>query len=60
MPLARAGIAFLDACAAALPLEPAAAHAQQAEPGADLGALMAQLLQAGALCAPPHLDEDTP
>lgn len=60
MPLARAGIAFLDACAAALPLELAAAHARQAEPGADLGALMAQLLQAGALCAPPHLDEDNP
>lgn len=60
MPLARAGIAFLDACAAALPLELAAAHAQQAEPGADLGVLMAQLLQAGALCAPSPVDEDTP
>ncbi len=60
MPLTRAGIAFLDACAQALPLELAAACAQQAEPDADLGALMAQLLQAGALCAPLSIDKDTP
>lgn len=60
MPLPRAGVVFLDACATALPLELAAAHAQLAQPDADLGALMAQLLQAGALCAPPHLAEDTP
>ncbi len=60
VPLPRAGMAFLDACAAALPLEQAAASALQAEPDADLGALMAQLLQAGALCAPSHLDKDAP
>lgn len=60
VPLPRAGIAFLDACAAALPLEVAAARALQADPEADLGALMALLLQASALGVPHHLDEDMP
>ena len=58
--LSRAGVAFLDACTAGLPLELAATQALQAEPGADLTALMAQLLQAGALCAPSHLAKNTP
>lgn len=60
VPLSRAGIAFMDACAQTLPLELAATHAQQAKPDCDLGALMAQLLQAGALCAPLSIDKDTP
>lgn len=60
MPLPRAGMAFMDACAAAQPLALAAASALQTDPGADLSALMAQLLQAGALCAPSLVDEETP
>lgn len=58
--LSRAGMAFLDACAAGLPLGLAAASVLQADPDTDLSALMAQLLQAGALCAPTPSDEDTP
>lgn len=44
----RAGIALLTACAQGLPLEAAATQALAAEPGIDLGALLAQLLDAGA------------
>ncbi len=48
-PISRAGVAFLDACAAGLPLEAAATAALTAEPTADFAALMALLLDAGAL-----------
>ncbi|MDH5245547.1 MAG: DNA-binding domain-containing protein [Betaproteobacteria bacterium] len=47
-PLGKAGCAFLDACAAGGTLAAAAAAALDADPGADLGALMAQMLDAGA------------
>jgi hypothetical protein len=46
--LGQGGCAFLDACAAGLPVSQAAAQALEAEPGLDLGRLLAQLLQAGA------------
>lgn len=54
--LPRAGVAFLDACAAGLPLEAAATAALTAEPTADFAALMATLLGAGALTAHPPID----
>lgn len=53
MPLQRAGMDFLNACAAGQTLAQAAEGALAADPGADLGALLVQLLQAGALCLPP-------
>ena len=49
-PLDAAGCAFLDACAAGLPLQQAADQALATDPCADLGALLRSLLQAGALC----------
>jgi len=48
-PLSRAGVAFLDACAAGLPLKAAATCALGAEPAADFAALVGGLLDAGAL-----------
>lgn len=50
--LPAAGTAFLNACAHGDRLETAALAALAAEPGADLSALMALLLHAGALAAP--------
>lgn len=44
----KAGCAFLDACAAGARIDEAAADALAAEPDADLSALMAQFLAAGA------------
>lgn len=52
-PLARAGAAFLDACAAGLALEAAATAALTAEPGTDFTALIGRLLDAGALIETP-------
>lgn len=52
MALTQAGVAFLDACAQALPLGLAAERALRADAATDLAALLAQLLNAGALCAP--------
>jgi len=46
-----AGCAFMDACAAAQPLGLAAAAAMDADPQADIAALLAMLLQAGAFKA---------
>ncbi|MDD2547127.1 MAG: DNA-binding domain-containing protein [Burkholderiaceae bacterium] len=51
--LSPAGLAFLQACAQGQPLDAAAAAALAAEAQADLSALMAQLLHAGALRALP-------
>ncbi|MCZ8093653.1 MAG: DNA-binding domain-containing protein [Acidovorax sp.] len=50
--LTAAGVAFLNACEKGELLEVAALAALAAEPGADLGALMAVLLHSGALAAP--------
>lgn len=47
--LSRAGAAFLLACAARLSVARAAAAAVEADPSADLAALINQFLQAGAL-----------
>jgi hypothetical protein len=47
-PLGKAGCAFLDACAAGEALAAAATAALDADPQADLAALIAQLLDAGA------------
>ena len=53
--LPRAGVALLDACATQQSLDSAVACALDAEPGADLSALMALLLKSGALTlATPH------
>ncbi len=53
--LPRAGVAFLEACAVGQPVEGAAACALNAEPGADLSALIALLLKTSALTlATPH------
>jgi hypothetical protein len=63
MPLPRAGVTLLNACAAGQPLECAAEEALAADPGADLGTLLVQLLQAGALCPPSArfpVEKDTP
>ncbi len=62
-PLQRTGMDFLNACAAGQTLGQAAEQALAADPGADLGALLVQLLQAGALCLlPPRfpVEKDTP
>ncbi len=48
-PLSRAGVAFMDACAHGEPLEAAAHAALNADPNADLAALISTLLDAGAL-----------
>ena len=48
-PLSRAGVAFMDACAHGEPLEAAAQTALDADPTADLAALISTLLDAGAL-----------
>lgn len=48
MALDAAGCAFMDACAAGLPLADAAGAALNASPQANLMQLMAELLQAGA------------
>ena len=52
VPLSHAGCALLDACAAGATFEDAAAQALQADPAADLPALVALLLRSGALRAP--------
>jgi hypothetical protein len=49
--LPAGGAEFLEACAQGEPLQDAALAALAAEPGADLAALMALLLQAGALAS---------
>lgn len=51
-PLARSGAKFLDACAQGLPLEAAATQALDADPATDFAALIASLLDAGALISP--------
>lgn len=48
-PLSAGGCAFLDACAAGLPLEPAAQQALVAEPDVDFGVLLSVLLAVGAI-----------
>jgi len=48
-PITSGGIAFLDGCSAAMPIEAAAAQALSTESHLDLPGLIAQLLQAGAL-----------
>lgn len=50
--LPRAGCALLDACAAGLPLGEAAEQALLQQPGADLAAVLRQLLLAGAFSRP--------
>ncbi|RYY77667.1 MAG: hypothetical protein EOO24_44665 [Comamonadaceae bacterium] len=57
-----AEVAFLDACRDGQPLGAAAAAALRAQPDADLAALLARLLQAGALSQPEHhrTTESTP
>jgi hypothetical protein len=50
-PIGRAGVAFLDACADGERIEGAALAAIEIEPGADLAALVHQLLDAGAFSA---------
>ncbi len=50
-PLGRAGVAFLDACAEGERIEGAVQAALEVEPGADLSALVHQLLDAGAFSA---------
>jgi len=47
-PLGKPGCAFLDACAAGRTLAAAATAALDADPQADLAALIAQTLDAGA------------
>ena len=54
-PLDVAGCAFLDACANGQPLGMAAAAAAAANPHADIAALLAMLLRAGAFAAM-HID----
>ncbi|HSV59760.1 MAG TPA: DNA-binding domain-containing protein [Variovorax sp.] len=49
--------AFLDACARGCRLAEATEHALDADPTVDLMALLATLMQAGALAAPPHIAE---
>ncbi len=49
--LPRAGVAFLDACAGGESIEGVALAALDVEPGADLSALVHQLLDAGAFSA---------
>jgi hypothetical protein len=58
--ISSAGCAFLNACARGLPLQAAAQAALAAEPDADLAALMALLLQAGALCPQSSTHPDPP
>lgn len=50
-PLSRGGCAFLDACAAGLPLAEAAAAALETEPALDFTALTTKLFAARALAA---------
>lgn len=52
-PLSQSGYAFLDACARGGTLADAAIAALDADAGADLAALMAQLLEAGAFAGDP-------
>ena len=47
-PLARAGVAFLSACAAGASIERAVARALDADADVDIAALIRQLLEAGA------------
>jgi len=58
--LSRAGIAFLDACAAGQTVEAAALAALDAEPAADLRALIGALLSAGAFAALTHTPDAHP
>lgn len=51
--LSQAGCALLDACADGAPFELAAGAALAIDPGLDLPALVAQLLEAGAFAAAP-------
>jgi hypothetical protein len=51
-PIGLAGCVFLDSCAQGLGLEAALTHAHQSEPTADLPALVALMLEQGALTLP--------
>jgi hypothetical protein len=51
----RAECAFLDACSRGCHLAEATERALDADPAVDLMALLAALMQSGALTAPPHL-----
>lgn len=53
----QAGCVLLQACAQGQRLPEALGAAASADPGADMGALLATLLGAGALSAPPSLSE---
>lgn len=55
--LDRPGSAFLDACAQGCQLAEAAGAALDVHPGADIAALLARLLSAGALICPTSNDE---
>jgi hypothetical protein len=52
-PLSVGGYAFLQSCAASLPLAQAANAALEAQADIDFSSLMASLLRAGAFCAEP-------
>jgi hypothetical protein len=52
-PLSSGGAAFLDQCAHGATVAEAAGAALAAQPGIDLAALMALLLDAGAFAAMP-------
>lgn len=59
--ISRAGCAFLDACAAGLPLGEAAERALALDADCDLAALLEVLLRAGAFTTTPHPStESTP
>jgi hypothetical protein len=59
-PLGAAGIAFLDACAAGGTLGEATLSALEAEPTAELPALIGSLLEAGALAQPVQYPDPNP
>jgi hypothetical protein len=59
-PLGPAGIAFLDACAAGATLGEATLAAVEAEPTAELPALIGSLLEAGALAQPAQYPDPYP
>jgi len=48
----KGACAFLDACAAGLPMAEAARAAMRAQPGVDVAGLLAELISAGAFAAP--------
>jgi len=58
-PLGRGGCALLDACSAGATLGEATQRALEAEPGADLGVLFADLISRGALAPSSPHEENT-